>query len=95
MLPFPIFNLNWNWQHWHWQHFHIGNILKVILIYIPVRSEGSGLAYNFHVTCFFLLSLLGDREAWSFGVFVEAFLNLQNSEPPSSESKEFSCNYLS
>ena len=56
-----------------WQHFHSGNILKVILIYIPVRSEGGGLTYNFHVTCFFLLSLLGDREAWSFGVFFEDF----------------------
>jgi hypothetical protein len=28
MLPFPIPNFNWSWQHWHWQHFHIGNILK-------------------------------------------------------------------
>ena len=36
-------NINWNWQHWNWQHFHIGNILKVILIYIPVRSAGGGL----------------------------------------------------
>ena len=43
MLPFPISNFNWNWQHGHWQHFHIGNILKVILIYIPVRSAGGEL----------------------------------------------------
>ena len=49
MSPFPISNFNWNWQHWHWQHFHIGNILRVILIYIPVYSAGGGLAYNFIV----------------------------------------------
>ena len=46
MLPFPKPNSNWNWQHWHWQHFHIGNILKVILIYIPVRSAGDWLTTN-------------------------------------------------
>ena len=32
MLPFPMPNFNWYWQHWHWQHFHIGNIFKGILI---------------------------------------------------------------
>ena len=44
MLPIPISNFNWNWQHWHWQHFHIGNILRVILIYIPALIAGGGLS---------------------------------------------------
>ncbi len=39
MLPFPKPNSNWNWQ-----HFHIGNILQIIPIYIPVRGAGSDLA---------------------------------------------------
>ncbi len=43
MLPFPKPNSNWNWQHWNWQHFHIGNILQIILIYIPMRSAGGEL----------------------------------------------------